>query len=141
VHQSPSDVQPFPRGTETPTAWLQKPKNSYCSTIASIVVTIGNGWLHILSQNSEPINTFSWTSPVLDFIQGKFHICPLIKYAFHCIDFHYLAITELPQCSNGICCSTVHRIYTMSLKSQKLVQVLPYLLSVIHVYELGYHVN
>jgi len=43
VHQSPSDVQPFPRGTETPTAWLQKPKNSYCSTSASVVGTIGNG--------------------------------------------------------------------------------------------------
>lgn len=31
VHQSPSDVEPYPRGTETPTAWLQKPKNLYCS--------------------------------------------------------------------------------------------------------------
>jgi hypothetical protein len=104
VHQSPTDVQPFPRGTETPTAWLQKPKNSYCSTSASIVGTIGNGELRILSQNSKPINKFSWTSPVLNFIQGKFHLCPLIKYAFHCIYFHYLAITELSQCSDGICC-------------------------------------
>jgi hypothetical protein len=27
AHQSPSDVEPYPRGTETRTARLQKPKN------------------------------------------------------------------------------------------------------------------
>jgi len=35
----------------------------------------------------------------------------------------------------------VHRTYALNFESQKLVQVLTYLLSVIHIYELGYQIN